>query len=113
MTCGIKSKVCLFGLVLLLLAVSPLASEAGYEITEAELTELETILTTQASKINEQQRLLTELNQIIETQANSINALEQSLTEYERAVTARSIRIGVISFGVGVGVGAILIAVLN
>ena len=112
--CGIKSKVLLCGLALLLFLCAPLYSEANYyQITEEELTELENILETQASKISEQQRLLTELNQIIEKQANSINALGQSLTEYERAATAQSIRIGAISFGIGVGVGAILIAVLN
>ena len=120
--CGRRYVTRSLSLALLLSLSLPLYSdEAVYEITESELTELETTLTRQAetietqretltrlqSTISEQQTTLTRLSQTIERQATTINELETSFNEYESAARARTIRAYGIGGGIGVAVGII------
>jgi chromosome segregation ATPase len=111
-------------LAVLLLSLPLYSQDAGsedtYEITEAELTELETILSEQATTIETQRETLTELQQTIrnqrdtlttlsttiETQQTTISALEQSFSEYEREARRVMIRNTAIGFTIGVGAGA-------
>ena len=126
--CGIKSKVLLCGLALslLLLPVSLLA-DGYYRITEEELIELEDVLTTQGEVINQledtltmQSNTLTSLRSTIELQeitlqmqATTIAELSTSLTEYESEVQARLWTTSAISFGIGIGIGAVIIAIFT
>ena len=126
--CGIKSNVllCVLVLALLLLPVS-LPADGYYRITDAELTELEGILTTQGEAINQlentltmQRDTLTLLTDSLQTatdtlqmQETTINALETSLTQYESEVRVRLWTTSAISFGIGVGVGAVIIAIFT
>ena len=95
----------------------PLSSEETYEITEAELTELETILSEQSATIeqqrdtlqalqttiSEQRGTLTALSETTETQETTISELKKSLTAYESEARRATFRVGVI----GVGAGAV------
>ena len=95
-------------------------AEAVYEITESELTELETTLTEQAttietqaatltrlqSTISEQATTLTRLSTTIDRQANTIETLSTSFDEYESAARASEIRTALIAGAIGIGVGA-------
>jgi uncharacterized coiled-coil protein SlyX len=56
-----------------------------FQISETELTELETILTRQAETIARQETTLTRLSETIDRQATTINALSISFAEYESA----------------------------
>ena len=129
--CGVKSKTSLLGLALLLLLSQALYSEPSYKgpdlptewypIHETELTELETTLNEQSETIEQQSERLTALsttierqrsrlnalNKIIERQQTTIGELETSLDEYESEATARRIKVGAISFGVGLAAGGI------
>ena len=126
--CGIKSKVLLCGLVLALslLPVS-LSADVYYRITEEELIELETILTTQGEAINQlentltmQRDTLTLLTDSLQTatdtlqmQETTISALETSLTQYESEVRVKLWTTSAISFGIGIGIGAVIIAIFT
>ena len=97
-------------------------SQNYYQISEAELIELETILSQQETTIERQATTLTELlaridtqhetlttlSQTIERQATSIDALDQSFSEYETAVRWATIRAG----GVGALVGGLTVALI-
>ena len=119
--CGRRYVTRSLSLALLLSLSLPLYSdEAVYEITESELTELETTLTRQAetietqretltrlqSTISEQQTTLTRLSTIIETQHETIAQLSTSFDEYASAARASEIRTALIAGGIGVGIGA-------
>jgi uncharacterized coiled-coil protein SlyX len=98
-----------------------------YEITEDELTELETALTRQAetieklqTTISEQGATLTRLSTTIERQATTlhrqnetIETLGQSFNEYERAGLYARISAGVIGAGVGAGLTALVFVILR
>jgi len=111
--CGIKSKAGWAISVLLLALSSPIYSDADYEITEAELTELETILTEQSETIEQQRMRLMTLSTTIEKQQQTIDELQKSFGEYESAEMARQLRTATISFSVGVGVGAVVLAIFR
>ncbi|MCH8517482.1 MAG: hypothetical protein LAT68_14245 [Cyclobacteriaceae bacterium] len=112
----------------LLLSLSvPLYSEAVYEITESELTELETTLTEQRTTIarlqttlDEQHATLSRLSTTIERQQSllsqqwtAIDELRTSFEEYESAARWSAIRAGVIGAGVGAGLTAVVFAILR
>jgi hypothetical protein len=126
---GKKLNRLLLALVLLLCLSLPMYSEDVYEITEAELTELENTLKTQEKEIETLKTLtgnqaswLTELRQLTTNQAswltelqiltdrqltvlieqeNSILALKESFSEYENAVLKNRIKTAVLFFIAG------------
>lgn len=90
-----------FGVFLLfLLLPSFIFSSTYFEISEEELTELETTLERQENRLQQQERTLSELSNIIETQQSvlqrqsnligtletTIEQLDQSFSAYEREV---------------------------
>lgn len=111
--CGVRSKVYLVISVLLLALSLPIYSDADYEINKAELNELETILTEQSETIGQQRIRLMTLSTTIEQQQQTIDELKKSLTEYESAETGRQLRTATVSFSVGVGVGAVVVAIFR
>ena len=128
--CGIKSRMLLCGLVLALLLSSvslsaeeyagPELPEGWYPIHETELIELENLLNRQDriielqdSELSQADNELSEAENSIENQETTINALETSLTEYESEVRVRLWTTSAISFGIGVGVGAAIIAIFT
>jgi uncharacterized coiled-coil protein SlyX len=70
---------------LLLLSSSGLSADGQvwHQISEEELTELETILTRQAETIARQEMTLTRLSETIDRQATTISGLATSFLEYE------------------------------
>jgi len=102
-------------LSLSLLALSPISvfAEAVYEITESELTELETKLTEQATTIetlqttlSRQRTTIERLSGTLERQASTIAQLSTSFDEYADAARASEIRTALIAGAIGIGVGA-------
>ena len=99
----------------------PLYSDETYEITEAELAELETILSEQATTIETQRETLTELQTTIErqrdtlttlsetteTQETIISALKRSFSEYEAGALRRTFRTAGVSAIIGIIAGGI------
>ena len=119
--CGTRLKRRSLGLGLLLL-VSPLlySGETVYEITESELSELETTLTRQSETISElrstlrtQGATISALSDSLTTQQTTIETLRTSLIEYEREARNRTIRAalygGIGGFVVG-AIGALILA---
>jgi chromosome segregation ATPase len=104
---------------------SPLFSDVTYQITEAELSELETILERQAATIERQEKTLIQLGDTIsrqdatlsllsttiERQRTTINALETSFNEYAIATRRRIWTTAAISVGVGFIVGVVVVTV--
>ncbi len=90
-------------------------SQNYYQITEAELTELETTLTRQADTIESLQTQLTrqsetldrlsgtidEQQSLLSAQWTTIDELRESFSEYEREASRATIRAGGIGFAVG------------
>ena len=113
--CGRRYVIGSLSLALLLSLSPPLYSdEAVYEITESELTELETTLTRQAETIemlqttlDAQQTTIETLESVLRRQSETINELQTSFDEYESAARARTIRAYGIGGGIGVAVGII------
>lgn len=114
--CGRRLKAGWLLLVLSLSASWPLYSvdvgEKLYQITESELTELETILTTQARTISELQSVLMqqemtidELQSLHETQATRLRQLSISFDEYVNAERRNRLRLGISVGAVTLGVG--------
>jgi len=104
----------LFLVFLLSLPRLCLADEV-YEITEAELTELETILSRQSETIEMQKNELNELSieldglsNTISQQQTTISELETYLQQSESEAMAQQIRTGAISFGAGVIVSIVV-----
>ena len=117
--CGVKSKACWLLLVVFLLSSLPLYSvdvgEKLYQITESELTELETILTRQALTINqlsmrlgEQQTEITNLSETLNRQQTTIERQRTSFDEYVNAEGRSRIRLGVGAGAAGLGVGVVI-----
>lgn len=125
--CGTKSNRTWLALLLLSLPLSATYSERVYEITETELTQLETELTQQSEIIDRQhetlqqlsmtmsgqQTTLTTLSQTIEKQRNTIDELRTSYETYVSETRWREIKIGGISLGIGVSVGALTALLLT
>jgi len=122
-TCGRKLKRLLLTLVFLSLPLSGfLSAEAVYEITESELTELETTLTRQADTIetqratltelqrtiNEQRGALVQLSTTIETQETTINALRTSFGAYETEARRATFRSVVVAAAAGILIGGVV-----
>lgn len=96
-----NSKRFLVALLLALLLSPPLSSEAVYEITETELTALESILSRQEQTIAQLKEELTlsdsisqQLQNTLQTQETTIEMLRTSSQEYERAVLRSSLAWG-------------------
>ena len=125
MICGTKSRTLWLSLAVLSLLSLPLSSEETYEITEAELTELETILSEQSATIeqqrntlqalqttiSEQRSTLTALSETTETQETTISELKRSLTAYETEARKATFRVGAIGVGAG-AVAGLLVALV-
>lgn len=120
MICGKRSKIFLALLVLFLLPL--LASYSGevYEITEEELTMLETTLTeqretlkNQAETLKAQERTMQKLNSRIETQQTIIATLSKSFSEYERERRIKTISVGIASGAGGIILGGITVLLLT
>ena len=106
-------------LLLLVFLCSPMFSSTYFEISEEELTELETILSAQESRLQMQAETLSELSSIIEMQeialerqinltltlSNTIERLGTSFSEYESAVRRGQIVTAIGSAGVGFALG--------
>ncbi len=103
-----NSKRFLVALLLALLLSPPLSSEAVYEITETELTALESILSRQEQTIAQLKEELTlsdsisqQLQNTLQTQETTIEMLRTSSQEYERAVLRSSLVWGSVGFIAG------------
>ena len=113
--CGVKSRQCLLISALLLLPLAPIYSDGEvYEITESELTQLETTLTQQSKTIDELRSTLTTqattisaLSDSLTTQQTTIETLRTSLAAYESEARARTIRAALYGGIGGLAVGAI------
>lgn len=105
----------------------PLFSQDVYEITEAELTELETILSEQENIIDQQRETLTGLRMTIDRQGQTLitlsNTIEQqetriselgtSFNEFETEARRTMIRNTAIGFGVGTVSGYLMRVIVN
>lgn len=115
MICGKRLSRTLLVLSLLLLPLSPIFSDdEGFLITEAELSELETILNRQATTIEELQRRLSEQEtrlqrllriterqvDLLSQQATTISELGNSFSEYETEVQQNQLRTIATSSGI-------------
>ena len=112
--CGTRLKRRSLGLGLLLLVSPLLYSGEVYEITESELSELETTLTRQSETIDElqitlktQATTISALNDSLSRQSETIETLRTSLIEYEREARKRTIRAALYGGIGGLAVGAI------
>lgn len=120
MICGKRLKIFLVLSVLFFLPL--LASYSGevYEITEEELTRLETTLTEQRKTLQEQaetlkaqERTMQRLNSRIETQQTIITTLSKSFSEYENAQKRKTISVGIASGAGGIVLGGLTVLLLT
>jgi hypothetical protein len=112
--CGQKLKLAWLPLVLALLLPLPSWCES-YTITESELQEIEKLLTMQEADLTMLLELTSKQAKQLQDQSTIIEGLEASLTASAREAMVQSIKIGTVTFAIGVGVGAlgVVIAILR
>ena len=115
-----SKRIALLLLLALLVSSFSFSQEKKYYITESQLIELERTqkeqkktLEEQEKKINEQENQLNESDKTISEQERIINELNQSLRKSEMSNSWKVIKVGAVTFSIGVTVGAAAVILYN